>query len=199
MAGPRIDAIMLSMDEPAHWREAALASLDHPDIAVRVIPTSRQTRMGDDWAAHIATSTAPYLTFVDPDNLYHADVFARLADLLDANPRGGLAYANERLIDADGREIGCRRLAYSPLLHAASAALVHSCVLFRADLAKAERAWLAGMTVYPEWALTLRLAARAQVMHLPSIGRSWRQHPGQAHRRDSADDVARIRAMHINL
>jgi hypothetical protein len=190
---PRIDAYMLTIDEPEHWKALAVQSLMHPDIRLEQVPTSRNTPIGDDWVACIASDGADYICFVDPDNVYEANAFIQMADALDSCTKAMLAYTDEVLIDAQGRMLGHRRLAYSRWLHMQRASLVHSCVLYRRCAARAELPFIQGLSLHPEWMLSLRLARRSPVLHLPVVGRQWRQHTAQAHHRNAPQDMQRIR------
>jgi len=190
---PRIDAYMLTIDEPEHWKMLAVESLSHPDIRLESVATSRNTLMGDDWADCIAKDGADYICFVDPDNVYESNAFVQMADALDTCPQAFLAYTDETLIDAEGRTLGRRRLSYSRWIHTQRASLVHSCVMYRRSAARTELRFIQGLSLYPEWMLSLRLARRSPVLHLPIVGRHWRQHPAQAHRRNAPDDIQRIR------
>ena len=191
---PRIDAYMLTIDEPEGWRAAAIESLSHPDIRLELMHTNRDTPMGDDWVDCIAKDGAEYISFVDPDNIYNASAFVQMADSLDACPQASLAYTDETLIDSDGQFLGNRRLAYSRWVHVQRADLVHSCVMYRRSAARTEVGFIDGLLLYPEWMLTLRLSRKSPVLHLPIIGRKWRQHPEQAHRRSADADLQRVRS-----
>jgi hypothetical protein len=190
---PRIDAYMLVTDEPQTWLDAAAASLHHPCIHLQIVHTSKSIPMGEDWERCIAASGCALLTFVDPDNLYDPAAFIALADALDAQPRAVLGYTDEAIICANATPLGVRRYAYSRFHHHQRADHVHSCVTYRRSAAMECIDALDGISRYPDWALSLSLAQRGQIVHLPLIGRQWRQHPKQAHLTLDAEEATRIR------
>lgn len=189
---PRIDVHLLTLDEPAEWRAACIASLEGAPIRLHVLP-GIPGRIGEARAAGYARGTLPLVSFVDPDDLYEADAFAQLADALDACPQAVLAYTDEALIDEAGRSLGLRRLAYSAFQHAHSASHVHGLIVMRR--AAVEAVLDATTDIHPmaDWLLTRLVARRGGVLHLPIFGRHWRQHPRQVHRTAAPEVVRRIR------
>jgi hypothetical protein len=109
----RIDAYMLTLDEPPEWRQAALESLRGAEINLNVVPTDRGTTIGADMAHHFAQAGCPYAVILDPDNLYEPAAFAQLADALDQSSVAGLAYTDETVMDAQAKNRTFRNLAYS--------------------------------------------------------------------------------------
>jgi hypothetical protein len=189
----RIDAYMLTLDEPPEWRQAALESLRGAEINLHVIPTDRGTTIGADMAHHFAQGSSPYAVILDPDNLYEPTAFAQLADALDQNTAAGLAYTDETVMDAQAENRTVRNLAYSRYAHAHSPSLVHSLVVYRRCAAREHLESIATMHVYAEWMLTLHITKSSPVVHLPIIGRHWRQHPRQAHLKSGQTEIDAIR------
>lgn len=190
MTAPRIDVHWLTLDEPLHWRQACLASLDGAPIRLHVLP-GIPGRIGLARAQGYAQGCLPLVSFVDPDDLYEASAFARLADALDACPQAVLAYTDEALIDEAGTPLAVRRQAYSRWQHAASASHVHGLIVMR----RAAVLDLLGQVVdlhHAEWLLTLLVARRGACLHLPIVGRHWRQHPRQSHRVGDPEAVRRV-------
>jgi hypothetical protein len=183
---PRIDVHWLSFGEDAGWREACMASLAGAPIRLHRMP-GIAGRLGQARAAGFAQGGLPLVAWIDPDDLYEASAFAQLADALDACPQAVLAYADEALIDEAGRPLGLRRLAYSAFLHAHSARHVHGLVVMRRSAVTPCLQRLRGLGIEAEWVLTRLLARQGRILHLPIIGRHWRQHPGQYHRRQRID------------
>jgi hypothetical protein len=190
----RIDAYMLITDEPANWVAAAVASISHPGIRLQIVKTSKAIPVGEDWTRCIVQVGSDLITFVDPDNLYDPEAFMVLADALDAQPRAVLGYTDEVITNEDGGPLGIRRHAYNRVIHHQRADHVHSCVTYRRHAALNVIDALSGITRYPDWALSLSLTQTGQVLHLPLLGRQWRQHPGQAHRIADPDEARRIRS-----
>lgn len=180
MEAPRIDVHLLTLDEPEAWREECLASLTGAPIRLHVLPGLRG-RLGAARAAGFARGSLPLVSFVDPDDRYEAGAFAHLADALDACPQAMLAYTDEALMDAQGRPLGVRRSAYSAFQHAHRPSHVHGLIVMRRAAVEPLLGRIECIHDVPEWHLTRALAAIGGVLHLPLVGRHWRQHPGQHH------------------
>ncbi|WP_019562392.1 glycosyltransferase family 2 protein [Caldimonas manganoxidans] len=189
---PRIDVHLLTLDEPAAWREACLASLAGAPIRLHVLP-GIPGRIGDARAAGFARGTLPLVSFVDPDDVYEASAFTHLADALDGCPQAVMAYTDEALMDEQGRDVGVRRLAYSAFQHALSASHVHGLIVMRRAAVEAVLAATTDIHPMADWLLTRLVAQRGGVLHLPIVGRHWRQHPRQVHRTADPAVVRRIR------
>lgn len=189
---PRIDVHLLTLNEPAEWREACIASLDGAPIHLHVVP-GIAGRIGEARAAGYAQGTLPLVSFVDPDDLYEASAFSQLADALDTCPQAVMAYSDEALMDEAGCDIAVRRLAYSRWQHANSASHVHGLIVMRRTAVEAALAETADLNNFADWLLTLLVAKRGGVLHLPIVGRHWRQHPKQSHRSGDPESVRRIR------
>ncbi|HBP1726835.1 hypothetical protein [Pseudomonas aeruginosa] len=189
---PRIDVHLLALNEPAEWREACIANLEGAPIQLHVVP-GIAGRIGEARAAGFAAGSLPLVSFVDPDDLYEASAFTQLADALNACPRAVMAYTDEALMDETGRDIAVRRLAYSRWQHANSASHVHGLIVMRRTAVEAALAETTDLNNFADWLLTLLVAKRGGVLHLPIVGRHWRQHPQQSHRTGDPEAVRRIR------
>ncbi len=104
-------------------------------------------------------------------------------DALDACPSAVLAYTDEALIDEHGDSLGVRRLAYSAFQHAHSASHVHGLIVMRRSAVDPVLTRIADLDAGADWLLTRLVARQGSVLHLPLVGRHWRQHPNQHHRR----------------
>lgn len=182
MSPPRIDVHLLTLDEPAEWRQECLASLAGAPIRLHLVP-GIPGRVGKARTAGFARGTLPLVSFVDPDDRYEAGAFASLADALDACPSAVLAYTDEALMDEQGRDTSVRRLAYSAFQHAHSASHVHGLIVMRRSAVEPVLTRIADLDAGADWLLTRLVARRGGVLHLPLVGRHWRQHPNQHHRR----------------
>ena len=189
---PRIDVHLLTLNEPAEWREACIGSLDGAPIQLH-ITLGIAGRIGEARAAGYAQGFLPLVSFVDPDDLYEASAFTQLANALDACPQAMMAYTDESLMDETGRDIAVRRLAYSRWQHANSASHVHGLIVMRRSAVEAAFAETTDLNNFADWLLTLLVAKRGGVLHLPIVGRHWRQHPQQSHRTGDPEAVRRIR------
>lgn len=193
---PRIDVHLLTLNESSDWREACITSLEGAPIQLHVLP-GIPGRIGEARATGYAQGNLPLVSCVDPDDLYDASAFAQLADALDACPQAVLAYTDEALMDEAGAEIAVRRLAYSRWQHANSASHVHGLVVMRRAAVEAALAEITDINNFADWLLTLLAAKRGGCLHLPIVGRHWRQHPQQSHRTGDPDAVRCIRQASI--
>lgn len=100
-----------------------------------------------------------------------------------------LAYTDEALIDEAGCPLGLRWLAYSAFQHAHSASHVHGLIVMRRAVVEAVLDATTGIHPMADWLV----ARHGAVLHLPIVGRHWRQHPRQVHRTAVPDVVRRIR------
>jgi hypothetical protein len=135
----------------------------------------------------------PLVSFVDPDDRYEASAFTQLADALDANPKAVMAYTDETLTDESGRDIAMRRLPYSRQQHEGSASHVHGLIVMRRCAVEASLQETSDINNFSDWLLTLLVAKEGEVLHLPIIGRHWRQHPRQSHRAGDLEAIRRVR------
>lgn len=188
----RIDVHLLTLSEPAEWRDACTASIEGAPIQLHVLP-GIPGRIGEARAAGYAQGTLPLVSFVDPDDLYEPSAFTQLADALDACPQAVMAYTDEALTDEAGRDIAVRRLAYSRWQHANSASHVHGLIVMRRSAVEVALAETTDINNLADWLLTLLVARRGGVLYLPIVGRHWRQHPQQSHRTGDPGAVRRIR------
>lgn len=188
----RIDVHLLTLNEPVAWREACIASLSGAPIQLHVLP-GIPGRIGQARAAGYIQGTLPLVSFVDPDDRYEASAFTQLADALDANPQAVMAYTDETLTDERGRDIAMRRLPYSRQQHEGSASHVHGLIVMRRCVVEAVLQETIDINNFSDWLLTLLVAKAGEVLHLPIIGRHWRQHPRQSHRAGDLQAVRRVR------
>lgn len=188
----RIDVHLLAFNESAEWREACIASIQGAPIQLHIMP-GIPGRIGEARAAGYAQGALPLVSYVDPDDRYEASAFSALADALDACPRAVMAYTDEALTDEYGQDIAVRRLAYSRWQHAHRASHVHGLIVMRRSAVDAVIEETTELNSLADWMLTLLVARRGGVLHLPIVGRHWRQHPQQGHRIRDPEGIRRIR------
>lgn len=190
---PRCDVHMLTLDEPEHWREACMDSLRGAPIQLHVLPGIRG-RVGAARAAGYSRGELPLVSFVDPDDIYEASAFTALADSLDRSTCATLAYTDEALMTDHGLHAGILRSSgYSSHRHADSAAFVHGLIMMRRDAVESVLDEVARTANFADWVTTLLVARLGTVLHLPVIGRRWRQHTRQSHLAGDRDAVRRVR------
>lgn len=188
----RVDVHLLNWGEPEEWKAQCLASLAGAAIALHELP-GIPGEIGQARCQGFAIGALPYVSFVDPDDTYDASVFEVAALLLDKNPGAAMVYTDEAKMDESGRVLEIRDLHYDFWAHMNTADHVHGVMVFRRALIESCMWNLSGCRMLFEWALTLMMARQGKILHLPMVGRQWRQHGAQAHKRV---DVESLRVIH---
>ncbi len=181
----RVDVHLLTWDTPPAWRAACLASLDDArgsqgSIVLHETP-GILGRMGEARCNGYAMGSLPLVSWIDPDDIYYAQAFARCADALDAKPHAAFAYTDENTVSREGYFLSRRYLSYNRFAHANSGSHVHGVVVMRRELVAQCLADIRPLNVLCDWAMSLMLAKLGPPVHVPIVGRDWRQHDGQAH------------------
>lgn len=126
--------------------------------------------------------SAPYVSHVDPDDIYNPAVFAVCADYLDEHPAVGMVYTVELILHPDGTLVR-RRTPMDITRVMGEPAYAHGVKVFRRGAIMPLLGVLREAEQYAEWKLTRAMVqAGHQVAHIDEWGRHWRQHPGQMHR-----------------
>lgn len=198
---PRVDVHMLTMNESPAWREACVDSLQGAPIILHTIP-GIPGALGQARTAGYLMGTLDLVSFVDPDDLYEPQAFTQLVDALDANPNATLAYTNETLMDSDGKQIGLRELNYDATTHRTDASHVHGLIVMRRSavqhvLDNTDNTHQR-LKSFADWMMTLLVAKQGEVIHLPIVGRHWRQHAKQTHNAIDQVDIRLINKV-LNL
>lgn len=144
-------------------------------------------RLGDARAAGFSAGCAPFVSSADPDDRILPGTFAALLQALQENPAAPFAWAGEKLVDEQLQELPARPHVwpdgYHPVTHLAKGTHVHGVKLYRrASVApQLERMRRAGPCC--EFMLDLALVKpwtnpppAAWPVHVPVVGRLWRQH-----------------------
>ena len=122
---------------------------------------------------------------------------------LQANPEAPFAWAGELLVDENLVAMGAPSLAargYSQRSHRNNAMHVHGVMLFRRERVTPVLPRLVGCGWLSHYLLSL-LVARPDVpqapgslpVHVPLVGRLWRQHAANASKRTTKADMRKVR------
>lgn len=177
MREPRIDVHMLTLDEPAEWRDTAISSLADAPIRLHVLPGIRGDLLGARKRG-IAIGDLPYVSWADPDDVYFASAFDACADALDSDPSVVMVYTAETVFSGN-RAVRYNRSEYNPHLHRSNAEHVHGVIVIRREIALGAMKRIPPDPIYPEWAITQAVAMAGRVLFIDTPGRCWRQHRGQ--------------------
>ncbi len=178
---PRIDVHMLTFNESKIWRDECLSSLKGAEIELHIVQGIHR-RIGEARSIGFSKGTLPFVSWVDPDDIYDASAFGKLADALDSNPDAVMAYTCEALTDINGKNIDVKCEPYDFLKHQSSRSHVHGLIVIRRSALESVVKEILNVSIYSEWVLTLLVSKTGHVIMLPIIGRWWRQHPGQVHK-----------------
>lgn len=175
---------MLTLDEPAEWREACIASLQNAPINLRTFPGNRGD-FGSARADAIQHGTAPLVSWADPDDVYNAEVFAELAKMMMECPQIAIAYSDEVRMGPNGKSYpGHYGQPYSKHEHRLRPAFIHGAIVIRREVAELV-APMGRESEYGDWIATSLAAMEGPSLYLPKVGRWWRQHDRQAHRKNN--------------
>ena len=191
-----IDCHVLTMpyDRP-EWSEALRADLEREGVTQHWLP-GIPGQHAKARAAGFRLGTHEYLTKADPDDrIAGGGVYKALYDALEAHPFAPFAWAGEIPVNDYLAPIDSPNTAvsgYNPRHIIASPMHAHGVVLYRRALVMRVLPKLEAMQgeegLLSDWLLDLLLAAPQsnrppdwQPIHIPIIGRFWRQHESQAH------------------
>jgi len=166
----------------------AIASLQHDPVNLYIVPGVAGD-IGSGRMMGFCHGIAPYVSFVDEDDLVELGAFSRISDAIVENPDCAF-YTNEILIDSDGNKIG-DGFSKDPTpfkgnrgLHLAQVPgqpgkYMHHLVCYPRvslaglDLSNAER-------FSPETTINNHVAKTAKFVELPFVGYRWRIHSGNS-------------------
>ena len=178
-----VDTHMLSLPgENQLWREQCLSSLSGAAITLHELPGIAGS-LGESRAKGFALGNSPYVSFVDPDDLYEATAFAQCAQLLDTCPQLGAVYTAEVAINADGEKLGLHIDAFDRRWMCRTPSHVHGVIVLRRSVVEEFLPQVLRTCNWADWVLLAGVASHYPVAHLPMVGRFWRKHEGNSCKR----------------
>ena len=196
-----IDCHVLTMQgDNAAWRDELRRDLDAEPVRQHWLP-GIAGELGRARAAGLEAGDAPFVSWADPDDRIIRGTYGRLLQALQAQPQAPFAWAGEQRVDDDLTPIGQPSVwpgGYDQRRHRNHIfGFCHGVVLIRRAALAPAMPLLRRCGNGAEGILLARLAAIGapmapghQPVHLPIVGRLWRQHPGQYHRAFSPADRA---------
>lgn len=187
---PRVDVhIAIGHDEP--WLTDCVNSLMREDVNIWFVPKIE----GDTAAAREAgfrKGSAPYVSFVDPDDLVVPGVFERCVAALDQHWEWVGCYTDESLITADGDflmhgwSIDPRPFEAMGYRHELMQGIHHLRVLRRSIV---ERCLPLKTKRMPEPVLMHEMRKYGELGHIPIVGYHWRIHKANTFFTYTADEL----------
>jgi len=153
--------------------------------------------LGGARANGYTVGNAPFVTSQDPDDRVMHGVYAELLQALEQNPHAPFAWAGEKLVDVDLKELSLpanvHPHGYSPKSHVKRGDHVHGVKLYRRALVEPLLDGIRDAGLCCEFYLDFALAKpwdryAPRPVHVPIIGRLWRQHEHNGHRKFRASD-----------
>lgn len=189
----QIDCHVLTLpgDNPA-WRDELRRDLDAEPVHQHWLP-GIAGELGRARAAGLEAGVAPFVSWADPDDRIIRGTYNRLLECLQAHPHSPFAWAGEQRVDEDLAPVGLPSVwpeGYNQGRHRNNIfGFCHGVVLIRRRALASAMAMLRRCGNGAEGILLARLAAIGapaasgrQPVHVPVVGRLWRQHAGQYHR-----------------
>lgn len=176
---------MLRHMEPRAWYMECMDSL-RPAIESGIICLHQiqgyPGQVGRGRALGFMQGEAPYVSHVDPDDIYNPDIFAAEADYLDEHPIADMVYSDEYILYGDG-STKLRRTPMDITQVLKSPGYAHGVRVYRRGAIMPHLDTLRAAPRYAEWALVRAMVqAGSRIAHTPVWGRQWRMHGGQTHR-----------------
>lgn len=167
--------VLLMPDTNRQWWEECQVSFRHEPINLH-LAEGVPGHIGKARAKAYQLGNAPYLSFIDPDDLIVPGAFQACIDTLDAHPEACGAYTDEVLIDPAGEHLGAGiwtgRL-WNPLLMLEPKYMHHIIVMRREFVLR----HLAEMEKWPnlaEFVLKGLLTQYGPWVHAGKVGYKWR-------------------------
>lgn len=144
-------------------------------------------RLGDARAAGFSAGNAPFVSSADPDDRIMPGTFSALLQALQENPTAPFAWAGEKMVNESLKDLPTRPHVwpegYHPVTHLAKGTHVHGVKLYRREAVMPLLGLLRQAGACCEFLLDLALVKpwtdppkTAWPVHVPMVGRLWRQH-----------------------
>lgn len=189
------------------WVAELRSDLDREPVNQHWLP-GIDGRLGDARAAGYAQGCAPFVTSADPDDRIMPGTFAALLQALQDNPSAPFAWAGEQMVDEQLKPWPMRPHVwaggYDPISHVCKGVHVHGVKLFRREvvmplLDKMREAgpcceFLLDLAIVKPWEphKSVQLPPSTWPVHVPMVGRLWRQHRDNGFRDFQPADFERM-------
>lgn len=182
----RIDCHILTLPRfPGAWVDAMRGDLDTQPVNQHWMP-GIDGDLAEARAQGFAVGSAPFVSSADPDDRIMPGTYAALLKALADNPGAPFAWAGEKMVDEDLKDLPRRPHVwphgYDPLGHISRANHVHGVKLYRRELVTPLLDLMRQAGPCCEFALDLAIARpwsnqrNSAPVHVPMVGRLWRWH-----------------------
>ena len=175
-----VDVFILRLpDENKEWFQYCIESMSREAVTIRMVG-GVYGHIGKGRKKGFALGTAPYVAYVDPDDLVCRGAFKACVDALEAAPDKVLAYTREARISEGGVLLSeWDRKLYEPFFGTPDEALrAHHLSVYR-RAALPDLSFLDDYPNYSEQALKTRLWNNNFVF-VDRVGYQWRRHPNNS-------------------
>ena len=180
-------------------------SIAHEPVHVHVLDAI-DGKIGQARAQGFSLGTAPYVSFMDSDDLIVPGTYQQCIDYLDGNSDVDIVFTLEDHIDARGRPIISHQMSKGKITNIMrrfvpvglrALKLVHQIVVTRRESMEPYLEFLEGWDNMPEKALwAQQMLDRRHFALLPIVGHKWRQHSRQqAHRGITSEIKERYKSL----
>ncbi len=144
------------------------------DERIRVIENEENQKLPMSLNIGFQSSTGEYRTWTSDDNLYEPDALERMVSVLDAHPEVGMVYADQHLIDENGKTTMTKKLPEPELFYQGNC--VGACFMYRRDVALSVGEYRSELFLVEDYEYWLRIWCRSKLMHLPEVLYRYRVH-----------------------
>lgn len=100
------DLELIVVDDCSATDASREIALSFNDPRVKYLRHDKNKKLPEALNTGFSKASGEYLTWTSDDNMYTPDAIASMADVLDAEPRTDMVFANSRFIDEEGRDLG---------------------------------------------------------------------------------------------
>lgn len=153
---------------------------------LRLVPTHEALKRSRAANKALAEAQGDFLLFLDDDDWLMPSHVARLADVLQRQPKVLAAYTGVALAGMDGVLLGqAFDLPFDGVRQLAGNITPIHAVLFRRDLLARGCRFDEGLDRFEDWDFWLQVARHAPMVHLPGVSAAYRIHPSSGVHEDS--------------
>ncbi|QHE85884.1 hypothetical protein [Hydrogenophaga sp. BPS33] len=198
-----IDCHVLTLPRfDARWVAELRSDLDREPVNQHWMPGID----GDLAASRVAgfsAGSAPFVSSADPDDRIMPGTYAALLQALQDNPTAPFAWAGEQMVDEHLKPWPMRPHVwaggYDPVSHVCKGVHVHGVKLYRREVVMPVLDMMSKAGQCCEFLLDLAIAKpwtnpnrSTWPVHVPMVGRQWRQHAHNGFRSFGKDDFDRM-------
>ncbi len=144
------------------------------DKRVKLIDNSDNLKLPESLNRGFEQAYGEYWTWTSHDNIYEANAFEKMADVLEGDRHIGMVYSDYCLIDADGAAVEKKVLDSPKMLLTGN--VVGACFLYRSSVAKKVGLYDKNLFLAEDYDYWLRIYEAAKLYHLNECLYRYRAH-----------------------